>query len=164
MPTELIRKIAAYDLFLKLSSEKELLMEGVLRQQLRHFLEYDFEKAEQKAEKRAVPQRLRRRLIGELVLFFDRDFPIIMNKVGEVDERLSRIVFEVLLLADLVFSLPESVRDVVLSVITDGEAELQERLKKIHQAGSEQFWLWLDAALSIAERRIKKIRETLKDA
>jgi hypothetical protein len=160
MLTDLVRKIATYDLLLRLASEKQALMEAAVKQQLTDFLEQT--ESEQEHDAKAVPERLRKRLIGELVLLFDRDFPFIMHTIDEIDQRLSKIVFEVLMLSDLIFSLPEQVRDTVLSVITGQREECRKRLERIHSAGSEEFWTWLELALDVAERKMEKLKKLIE--
>ena len=108
-----------------------------------------------------IPERLRKRLAGEFILFFDKDFPITMCRIGEVDERLSKIVSDIIFLMEDITKLPERMRDPVLNIVTGGKRDLKERLLHLHEEGSEHFWEWLDTAFRIAERKIQKISDTL---
>ena len=113
-------------------------------------------------ENRILPERLRKRLIGELILFFDREFPITMYRIGEIDEKMSKIVSSVIFLMEDIMQLPEHVREPVMNIVTGGKKDLQDRLVRLYEEGSEHFWEWLDAAFELAERRIAKLRNTLE--
>jgi len=90
---------------------------------------------------RQIPERLRKRLIGELILFFDKDFPITMCRIGEVDEKMSKIVSDVIFLMENIMQLPE----------------------RLYEEGSEHFWEWLDTAFTIAQRRVEKFHRTFEE-
>ena len=112
---------------------------------------------------RQIPERLRKRLIGELILFFDKDFPITMCRIGEVDEKMSRIVSDVIFLMENIMQLPERVREPVFDVVTGGKRDLQEKLLRLYEEGSEHFWEWLDTAFTIAQRRVEKFHRTFEE-
>jgi len=114
-------------------------------------------------KRKVLPERLKKRLIGELILNFDREFPVIMARIDEIDEKISKIVSGVIFLMEDVMSLPEHVREPVLKAITGGNKYLEERLISLHRTGSEHFWEWLDVALELAEKRIKKIDKMFRE-
>ena len=110
-----------------------------------------------------LPDRLKKRLVGEFILSFDAEFPVIMSRLGEIDEKMSKIVSNIIFMMEDITELPEHVREPVLNAITDGNTELQERLLKLHEKGTKHFWEWLDAALHIAERKIEKFYKIFQE-
>jgi|GEM_PF-4179246 len=108
---------------------------------------------------RVLPERLKKRLLGELVLFFDREFPLTLSRINEIDEKLSKIVSNTIFLMENVMELPSHIQEPVLNIITGGNRELEEKLMRLYKEGSDHYWEWLDAASKLAERKIEKISD-----
>ena len=113
-------------------------------------------------DSRKLPERLRKKLIGELVLAYDRKFPVHLNRIAQIDERLGRILSELIFLCEDLERLPDHVRGPILNAITDGNEGLADKLFGLYRHGSELQSLWLDTALDLAEVRLARIFESLK--
>lgn len=113
-------------------------------------------------DSRKLPERLRKKLIGELVLAYDRNFPVHLNRIAQIDERLGRILSELIFLCEDLEKLPDHIRGPILNAITDGNERLADKLFGLYRHGSELQSLWLDTALDLAEVRLARIFESLK--
>ena len=119
-------------------------------------------KTRRKKPERKLPERLKKRLIGELVLEFDRSFPIHLSRISQIDERLNRILAELLFLSEDLEKLPEHIREPIEREITGGSADLAMRLRRLSKEGTELLEEWIEVGVSLAEKRLRHIVEALR--
>jgi len=163
--SEIFKIAAAYEMLLRLTEETSYLRTIAFESECKNFFDVissqDQEKQDEK-EKRKLPVALKKKLIGELLLNFDRDFAVITARIQEVDNAITRIVTSILFLMEHLKQLPEHVSDAIIRVITEGDKDLQNKLNLLYEKGSENFWMWLDVAVKIAEKRLKRAEQFLK--
>ncbi|MDL1971003.1 MAG: hypothetical protein LWW94_08540 [Candidatus Desulfofervidaceae bacterium] len=172
---ETFKKAACFELFLRLCSESEALTIEALKTKVKSLTSEDAENKRDEDEKdcqagkfchsrisRCLPERLKKRLVGELCLLFSRDFPLIQVRINEIDRHLSQIIVHMILLMENLAALPEDIRNVVLEKLTSGNKELQEKLAFIDEEMSGGYYRWVKNACELVQDRIKKISEILE--
>jgi len=109
-----------------------------------------------------LPERLKKRLVGEMCLLFSRDFPVIQARINEIDRHLSEIVTHLILLLENLSALPAGIRQGILETITDGDRELKQALLSIHEDTSRSYYRWIRAACGITKKRLKEMERILE--
>ena len=174
--TKSLSRAAWWEVFLRLADRRVELLSFVLNVELSRILEGSEHSEKGKrlklrrktdplkdeGRKTELPDRLKRRLAGEIILEFDRELPVHIARITQIDERVSRILVELLFLVEDIDKLPSHLRGPVLASLTGGKKDLISRLRNLSSKSEEKLEEWMDIALKLAEAKVDETEKKFK--
>ncbi len=104
--------------------------------------------------KAALPERLKKRLLAEAIIEYDRNFPIYKARIDQIEYHIDTIVAHLLFLLEDLEALPEHIRTRIVRIISGEDSDIVSKIEDLRENGAALTATWLDLATKLAEQKI----------